>query len=566
MDSPYSSQSHAERLIAIGRVVLAAFAFLAISLDPSQPARCTSLTYALLTGYLAYALLVAFLVWRSDTPLGRWGASMHVLDVVVFSLIMYFTENPTSPFFLYFVFLLLVATLRWQWRGTLWTAVAALAIYIGMGVYGAEVLRDPSFEFTRFIIRSLYLGAVAILVGYLGAGEQRVHSETSMLAAWPRTVPREAQELVGEALEHAARILGAPRALMAWQVAEDPRFHLAMRPRGELHWSRETPAAFQPLVVDPLADADFLCQDASAPVATVLYASPAGLRHWRGSPLHPMLQAWFGMKAVLSLRLRGETLNGRLFCLDKSGMTSDDLVLGEIVARLVTASMDQFYLLQGFQQKAVTEERNRLARDLHDGVLQSLTGAALQLESVRRMLEEDPEAARKPLLEIQSLIATQQRDLRLLIQGLKPEKPGPSGAQTSLAARLDELVKRVERQWGLRVEFKEEYLEPRISKEFADEIYHIVHEALINAARHANASVVRLEIGSRDNQMQITVDDNGVGFPFRGYYDHTALTDRKLGPVMLKERIASVGGSLSIKSTDSGSRLEITLPLANAGE
>ena len=170
------------------------------------------------------------------------------------------------------------------------------------------------------------------------------------------------------------------------------------------------------------------------------------------------------------------------------------------------------------------------------------------------------------MLEIQSLIAAQQRDLRLLVQGLKPEKPGPSEEPSSLAARLDELVKRIERQWGLRVEFKEEYLEPRITKEFADEIYHIVHEALINAARHANASVVRLEIGSQDNQVQIIVADNGVGFPFRGYYDHTALTDRRLGPVMLKERIASVGGSLSIKSTDSGSRLEITLPLANAGE
>lgn len=566
MKSLYSSQSRAERLIAAGRVVLAVLTLPVISLDLSSHAKDAKTVYTLLAAYVAYALLLALLVWRSGAPVGRQRVLMHAFDLAVFSLLMYFTEGSNSPFFVYFVFLIMAASLRWQWRGTLWTALAALATFIGIGVYGSEIVRDPTFELNGFVIRCGYLAVVAILLGCLGVYEDRVRSETLMLAAWPREVPREDRKLVGGVLEDAAGILGSPRVLMAWQVAEDPRFHLAMRPRGELHWSRETPAAFQPLVVDPLADADFLCQDASAPVATVLYASPAGLRHWRGSPLHPMLQAWFGMKAVLSLRLRGETLNGRLFCLDKSGMTSDDLVLGEIVARLVTASMDQFYLLQGFQQKAVTEERNRLARDLHDGVLQSLTGAALELESVRRMLEEDPEAARKPLLEIQSLIATQQRDLRLLIQGLKPEKPGPSGAQTSLAARLDGLVKRVERQWGQCVEFKEEYLEPRISKEFADEIYHIVHEALINAARHANASVVRLEIGSQDNQVQIIVADNGVGFPFRGYYDHTALTDRRLGPVMLKERIASVGGSLSIKSTDSGSRLEITLPLANAGE
>ena len=300
-------------------------------------------------------------------------------------------------------------------------------------------------------------------------------------------------------------------------------------------------------------------------MATVLYASPAGLRRWRGSPLHPILQAWFGMNAVLSVRLRGETLKGRLFALDKPGMTSDDMVLGGIVARLVAGSMDNFFMLQGLQEAAVTEERVRLARDLHDGLLQSLAGAALQLEAVRRLLEEEPKAAREPLLEIQHLIAAHQRDLRSLIQELKPSALGPPEVQSSLSERLDELVNRIERHWGLRVELKTHNLGARISKALADEIYHIAHEALINAARHAHASVARLEVGAQDNELQIIVADNGTGFPFRGHYDYAALIDRELGPVMLKERIASVGGSLSINSTESGSRLDITLPLARTG-
>jgi len=573
MDSPYSPQSRAEYLIAAGRVALAAFILLAIWLDPFEPAKYAKSAYSFPTAYLIYALLVAaLLVLRPDASVGRLPLITHVFDLAVFSLFIYvfsifiyFTEGATSPFILYYVFLLLAATLRWQWRGTLWTAVAALAMFIGMGVYGAGVLRDPAFDLPGVMIHGLYLGLVAVFLGVLGAHEHRLRRELSMLSEWPRSVPREARSLIREVLEHAASILGSPRLLMAWQVGEEPCLNLALWPRGEIHWSREAPGTFLPLVAEPLADADFLCQNVRAAVPTVLHASPAGLQRWRGSPLHATLQAWFAISAVLSLRLRGETLKGRLLSLDRSRMTSDDLVLGEIVARLVTARMDHFYLLQGLQQAAVTEERARVARDLHDGLLQSLTGVGLQLETVRRLLEEDPQAAKESLLEIQRLIATQQRDLRFLVHGLKRAPLGPPEAEPRLGARLDELAKRIERDWGLRVELKKEHLEAGISKGLADEIYHITSEALANAARHAKASVVGVEVGVQDNQARIVVADNGAGFPFRGHYDHAALADMNLGPVMLRERIASVGGSLSINSTESGARLEITLPLAQPG-
>jgi len=65
--------------------------------------------------------------------------------------------------------------------------------------------------------------------------------------------------------------------------------------------------------------------------------------------------------------------------------------------------------------------------------------------------------------------------------------------------------------------------------------------------------------------VRILVADNGCGFSFRGCYDHAKLTEMKLGPVSLKGRIASLGGSLAIDSTDAGARLDIRLPLAGPG-
>jgi signal transduction histidine kinase len=240
-------------------------------------------------------------------------------------------------------------------------------------------------------------------------------------------------------------------------------------------------------------------------------------------------------------------------------------VLGEIVGRQVTVRMDHFYLSQRLRQAAITEERFRLARDLHDGVLQSLTGAALQLQTVIRLLEGDRQAAQDRLLEIQRLIADEQRDLRFFIQELRPAPLGSAEGGSGLAARLDELGQRIERHWGLHVEMRTEHPGPQIPEPLDREIYRIVHEALVNAARHAHATAARVELGVRDDQVRITVTDNGRGFRFRGHYDQAALTDMKLGPVTLKERIASLRGSLAIHSAESGARLEIALPLAPPG-
>jgi signal transduction histidine kinase len=557
----YSPHSHAERLIAAARVILGAFSFLAIWLDPTEPSKYAETAYKLLAGYLLYALLLALVVWGSAAPLRRLGLITHALDLGIFSLFMYLTEGPTSPFFVYFVFSLLCATLRWEWRGTLWTGAAALAMFIGMGVYAAEILHDPQFELNRFIIRSAYLAVVVILLGYLAAYHRRARSAISKLASWSHAIPQDTQALIRTTLEQAAGILGAPRVVMAWEEPEEPWLHLAWWSSREFDWVRESSAEFQPLVAEPLTRASFLCSDLRAPVPSVLYGSPSGFKRWLGVPLSSRLQARLATGALLSVSVRGGSGEGRLFFLDKPAMTSDDLLLGETVASHVALRMDLLSALERLIRAAATEERMRLARDLHDGLLQSLTGMALQLETVRRLLDQEPQAARAAVLQLHDVIAAEQRDVRTLIEYLKPGRPGPPEADSGLATQLDGLAARIERQWGLGVKLKVEGLDAGISKTLAREVYHIVHETLINAARHANASAVSVELAAEDDQVCITAADNGRGFPFRGYYDHAALIEQKLGPATLKERIASLGGFLAIDSSSAGARLEITLPL-----
>jgi signal transduction histidine kinase len=245
----------------------------------------------------------------------------------------------------------------------------------------------------------------------------------------------------------------------------------------------------------------------------------------------------------------------------KSGLFFQEERLLEGAGRQVMADVNRFFSKERLEQSATHEERLRLARELHDGVLQSLAGAALQLEAMSRLIEEDPAAARERLRDIEKLIAEEQRELRGWIQKLQPTVSPSIATGADLGAALETLRQRAEWQWGLRIELTVDSrgAVPRI---LGDEIYRIVQEALTNAGRHARASKVRviIRLGAGSTPVQITVADDGCGFPFRGRYDLALLKEKQVGPRSLRERVAELRGELVLNSGLSGSQLEITLP------
>ena len=229
------------------------------------------------------------------------------------------------------------------------------------------------------------------------------------------------------------------------------------------------------------------------------------------------------------------------------------------VARQVMADINQFFSKERLERAAMSDERVRLARDLHDGMLQSLSGAVLQLEALSRLIDENPHAARKRLHDIGDLIADEQRELRIWIQKLKPTTAMSMASSADLNAALSTLCQRAETQWGLRTTLTTG--RGSIPRGLGDEVYRLVQEALTNVVRHAHARTVDVRVEITLDRVHITVEDDGVGFPFHGRYHLAVLVERQLGPRSLKERTASLGGELILSSTLSGSKLAIDLPL-----
>jgi len=203
-------------------------------------------------------------------------------------------------------------------------------------------------------------------------------------------------------------------------------------------------------------------------------------------------------------------------------------------------------------------ERLHLARELHDGLLQALTGAALQLEATMGLVETDPRAARDQLRDIQELIVERQRELRRWIDAVRRPHVMQREARRHLAAALHTLCRRASR-WGPRVELTASQIDA-VPDDVGDHAYRIVEEGLSNVARHAHAKLARVDVRVSGDVVRIVIADDGRGFPFRGRYDLETLDALGIGPASLKERVASLGGRLLLESTDAGSTLRIALP------
>jgi signal transduction histidine kinase len=275
-----------------------------------------------------------------------------------------------------------------------------------------------------------------------------------------------------------------------------------------------------------------------------------------------VLQERFNIREVVSLPIRGATFSGRLFMLDKRRPSRDDFVLATAVAHHVTAGLEHMYFAEQLRTTAAMQERGRLAQDLHDGFLQSLTAIDLRLETVAHSDNLSP-TVRGEIEELQSLVTTEYDELRRFVRSL-PWKTDDVAQEFDLAHQLGDLPARLERHWNVSVKASIEVPSHGVTPEFARGVYFLIREAAVNAARHAGATEIAIVVASHAAQLVITIFDNGRGLDFEGRYDQDELAALGLGPGSLRARVALLNGRMILETNRSGTRLEFTLPVSGA--
>ena len=558
--------SRTERTIASVRLVISVATFLAIWLDPGQRPSPLDPAPALLTIYVAYACVTAALMWRQ--PARRWLVPVtHGCDLVAFSVLQYLvlvSPNQLLVYFMFslFTFALFSAALRWGWRGTLATTGLVVLGVLAIAASRGRALGAPELE--RLAIRTVYLSITAGLLAYLGHHETRVRDVLQRLARWPRGVPESEEAVARVVLEQAAEIGQAERAVVVWEVQDEPWVHVASWDRSGVTIRRGPPGEFEPLVPEPLKDGGFLCPG-PAESGIALISRAGALAEWRGVLVHRDLLPFLRGRSLASAPFHTEQVSGRLFLVDLATTSAGILLLAEVVARQVGASFDDLYLSERLRQVSIGNERLRVARDFHDGVLQALTGVRLELRSIAAGLGDgDPHRASEGLRAAERALAAEQRELRAFIEGLR-RVARPMTAGAALAESLQAVRERIAAQWKVPVAVRVRPSDVPLSESLREAVPLMVHEGVINALKHAGPSRVAVDVSTDGGALRIAVRDDGRGFPFQGRYDHAALQEANLGPISLRERVASLGGTLTVESTPAGSCVEVVLPLAAAG-
>ena len=560
----YSPRNRAERVISAGRLFLAVLLAVAAVLDPPEPAVYRPLLMVMTIGYLAYSAGLTILTWTRQVTTRAVPIVTHVIDLLIFTGFLLFTDGADSPFFPYLVFGTICGSIRWHGQGALLTGAASLFLYMGTTLGSGFFLTAGDVNVGQFVARCTQLILVAALVGYLGSYQFKLQREIGSLAAWPRRLSTQEPQALEEALRYAGTVLEAPRVVLVWEEGEEPGLRVAMRAGDKFDLSRARPDAFGVLVAETLQRSSFVCTTASARKAQVLQRVPGGFRFWNGDPLDAGFRERFDVTSVVAIRLSTESIEGWLFALDRPQASADDLLLGDIVGRLVAGGLELQTLLEQLRESAAGDERVRLARELHDGVLQSLTAASLQAQRARQSIKTAPAEAERRLDMVVDTILSEQQALRLAIEDLKPGAIRET-TPVDVIPRLRDAATRVARQWDIRVHLNLQRDVPPIQQKTAHELTRMLQEALVNAVRHGGAGEATITCIQIEAELLLSVSYQGRGFAgFEGRHDLASLNEMKVGPRTLKERVAGAGGSLIIESNEGGARVEVRLPLQGA--
>lgn len=207
-------------------------------------------------------------------------------------------------------------------------------------------------------------------------------------------------------------------------------------------------------------------------------------------------------------------------------------------------------LLHDRQQLAVVDERNRLARDLHDSVKQQVFATAMQVAAARALIDRDPAAAQQRLAQAEHLVGQAQQELNDLIGELRPAALGDKG----LAPALRELATDWSRNSNIKADVRVRG-EQRTSLEVEQAFFRVAQEALSNVARHSGATSVDLRLAWEGDTLTLAIEDNGRGF------DVAKRDGTGIGMRSMRERVEALGGTLLVYGLSTGTRIEARVPV-----
>jgi signal transduction histidine kinase len=266
---------------------------------------------------------------------------------------------------------------------------------------------------------------------------------------------------------------------------------------------------------------------------------------------HPLMRSFLGVPIVA----KGDII-GAFYLTEKIGAPAAfddaDEKLITVLAAHAAIAIENARLFEASRELSVIEERNRLARELHDAMTQNLFSLSLTAEAASGLVRTDPGRAEAEIDRVRELARETQAELRSLVFELRPPRLETDGLVATVRKDLEVLG----RAHGLKADVRV-HRKPELDSAVEIELYRIVQEALNNAVRHARAESVAVDVDAPDGMVTITVRDDGVGFDPAA----RAIRERRLGLTSMRERAEALGGTLTVETAPrSGTTVRVEVP------
>lgn len=559
-------------VVAVMRLVLASWAMLAILIDVVERRRSdvpVSPEYIVLCLYTLYSALLYLSTRRprasAESPLERWA---HWVDVGWYALLVLVGGGANSIFFLGFLFPILVASFRWGFAAGLRVAIVSAIVFSLIGF--ASALQGTLVELGLFLLRPIYLLVLGYMMAYWGGFELELKRRLSLLKEVSTlSNPRfGVDQTICSLIERLRQFYEADNCLLIMKD-EATQKHLLFRTS---QGGGATAACGEP-IEEGLADVLQLLPQGYAAIYNgrdqfwsfqhtgrrYAYDTATGDEVPLSEDMVSRTAATLDAGSFVSVPFSGGGSGplgknsrsreaGRLYLTGRERIfeSSDLQFLTQVVENIIPV-IQNIRLVDRLASDAAEEERMRIARDLHDSVIQPYIGLQMAIAAFQRKFSDGDEKYAADVQRLEQLTADAITDLRRYVRGLR----NPGSHEGSLLPAIRRFTARFSQATNIAVDV-ETSGDLDVSDRLSAQVFQMVAEGLSNIRRHTTAEHATINVARRDGHLILRVENDCA--------EGSQPVD--FTPRSISERASTLGGSARVEQTPAGATaVVISIPL-----